>query len=97
MLPLYEGVLILKKKYRRKYAENYDDELMDDTSWDNSLSLAKTSTNDFFTDLLREKRSFKYNLKSKLTVRKWNNTTNTDDYHPVYLRSRPIIVTNQRF
>ena len=97
LLPLYEDVLILKKKYSRKYAENYDVEVMDDTSWDNSLSLAKTSINDFFTDLLREKRSFKYNLKSKVTVRKWNITTNTDDYHPVYLRSRPIIVTNQRF
>ena len=47
--------------------------------------------------MLREKRSFKYNLKSKVTVRKWNNITNTDDYHPVYVRSKPITVTNQRF
>ena len=70
---------------------------MDNTSLDNSLSLTKSSIIDFFKDLVREKRSFKYNLKSTVTVRKWNNATNTNDYHPVYLRSKLIIVTNQRF
>ena len=70
---------------------------MDNTSLDNSLSLTKSSIIDFFKDLVREKRSFKYNLKSTVTVRKWNNATNTNDYHPVYLRPKLIIVTNQRF
>ena len=70
---------------------------MDNTSLDNSLSLTKSSIIDFFKDLVREKRSFKYNLKSTVTVKKWNNATNTNDYHPVYLRSKLIIVTNQRF
>ena len=69
---------------------------MSDTSLDVSLSLAKPSIFMFFKDLLGE-RNFKYNLKSKVTVRKWNNATNTNDYHPIYLRSKPVIVTNQRF
>ena len=70
---------------------------MDNTSLDNSLSLTKSSIINFFKDLVREKRSFKYNLKSKVTVRKWNNATNTNDYHHVYLRSKLIIVFNQVF
>ena len=43
---------------------------MDNTSLDNSLSLTKSSIIDFSKDLVREKRSFKYNLKSTVTVRK---------------------------
>ena len=58
---------------------------MSDTSLDVSLSLAKPSIFMFFKDLLGE-RNFKYNLKSKVTVRKWNNATNTNDYHPIYLK-----------
>ena len=70
---------------------------MDNTSLDNSLSLPKSSIINFFKDLVREKRSFKYHLKSTVTVRKCNNATNTNDYHPVYLRSKLIIVFNQVF
>ena len=97
ILPLYQYVNIFKKEYSKKYAENYDVEVMDTTSLDNSLSLARSSINDFFRDFIEEKRRFKYNLKSKVIVRKWNSSTNTNDYHPAHLMSNVITVTTKRF
>ena len=60
ILPFYDNVEISRSKY---YAETYDVEVIDNTSLDDSLFLAKRSINDLFRDLLREKRGFKYNLE----------------------------------
>ena len=62
-----------------------------------SLFLAKSSIVHLFKDLLREKRGFKYNLMTAITLKLWNNTTNTYDIKTVYFDSRPITVINQRF
>ena len=40
---------------------------MDNKSLDDLLFLAKTSINDFFRDLLEEKRSLKYILSTRIT------------------------------
>ena len=53
---------------------------MDTKSLDDSLFLAKKSINNFFRDLLEEKRGFKYILSRWITFKKWNNATNTYDY-----------------
>ena len=70
---------------------------MDSKSLDDSLFLAKRSINDFFKDLLEEKKGFKYILWTRITFKKWNNATNTYDIDTVYRNSDPITVTNKRF
>ena len=59
--------------------------------------LAKRSINDFFRDLLEEKRGFKYILSATVTLKKWNNATNTYDTDTIYRNSDSITVTNQIF
>ena len=51
----------------------------------------------FFRDLLEEKRGFKDVLSVRVTLKKWNNATNTNDIDTVYRNSDPITVANQRF
>ena len=70
---------------------------MDTKSLDDSLFLAKRSINDFFKDLLEEKKGFKYILSTRVTFKKWNNPTNTYNIDTIYCNSDPITVTNQRF
>ena len=70
---------------------------MDSKSLDDSLFLAKKSINDFFRDLLKEKKGFKYILSTRITFKKWNNATNSHDIDTIYRNSDPITVTNQRF
>ena len=70
---------------------------MDSKSLDDSFFLAKRSINDFFRDLLEEKRGFKYILSTRVTFKKWNNATNTYDSDTIYRNSDPIKVANRRF
>ena len=70
---------------------------MDSKSLNDSLFLAKRNINDFFRDLLEEKRGFKYILSTRITFKKRNNATNTYDFDTIYRNSHPITVTNQRF
>ena len=60
------------------------------------LFLAKSSIINLFKDLLK-KRGFKYNLMTTITLKLWNNATNTYDIRTVYFDSGPITVINQRF
>ena len=68
---------------------------MDSKSLDDSLFLAKRSINDFFRDLLEQKRGFKYILSSRVTLTKWNDTTNTYYIDTIYHNSDPIKVINR--
>ena len=57
VLPFYDTVGISRKEHAHKYyAETYGVEGTDKISLDDSLFLAKRSINDFFRDLLKEKR-----------------------------------------
>ena len=79
------------------YAETYDVEVIDNKSLDDSLFLAKKSINDLFRELLREKRGFKYNLDAVVTLKRWNNATNTYDIATKHIKAKAITVINQRF
>ena len=68
---------------------------MDSKSLDDSLFLAKRSINDFFRDLLEQKRGFKYILSSRVTLTKWNDTTNTYYIDTIYRNSDQIKVINR--
>ena len=70
---------------------------MNSKSLDDSLFLAKRSINDLFRDLLEENRGFKYILSTRVTLKKWNNATNTYDIDTIYCNSDPIKVINRRF
>ena len=68
---------------------------MDSKSLDDSFFLAKRSINDFFRDLLEEKRGFKVVLSTRVTLKKWNNATNTYDIDTIYRNSDLIKVINR--
>ena len=69
VLPFFDDVGISRRKRAlRGYAETYV-EVMDTKSLYDSLFLAKRSINDFFKDLLEEKRGFKYILSVKVTLK----------------------------
>ena len=61
------------------------------------LFLAKKSIKDFFKDLLTEKRGFKYNLISEITLKRWNNVINRYDIGTIFIRSNAVTVINQIF
>ena len=69
---------------------------MNTKSLDDSLFLAKRRINEFFNNLLEEKRDFKYILSVKVNLKRWNNATNTYDIDTIFRNSDAITVTNQR-
>ena len=98
ILPFFDSAGISRKQTAfRNYAGTYEVEVMDSKSLDDSFFLAKRSINDFFRDLLEEKRGFKYILSTTVTLKKWNNPTNTYDIDTIYRNSDSITVTNQIF
>ena len=95
-LPFFDTTSISRKHYAfRNYVGTYEIEVMDSKSLDDSLFLAKRSINDFFRDLLEQKRGFKYILSSRVTLTKWNDTTNTYYIDTIYRNSDPIKVINR--
>ena len=97
ILPFYDTVRISRREraYKR-YMETYNVEVVDKISLSDSLFLVKSKIVDLFKDLLKEKRDFKYNLMTKITLKLWNNATNTSDINTVYFDSGPITVISQR-
>ena len=51
----------------------------------------------FFSDLLEEKRGFKYVLAATITLKRWNYAINRYDVETIYINSEVVTVTNQRF
>ena len=98
ILPFLDTVGIVRKGHAYKgYAETYNVEVMDNRSLNDSLFLAKRSIKDFFKDLLREKRGFKYNLVAEITLKRWNNAINRYDIETIFVRSNAVRVINQIF
>ena len=80
ILPFYDTAGISAKEHAfRRYAETYNVKVMDSKSLADSLFLAKSSINNFLEDLLEEKWGYKYILSTRITIKKWNNATNTYD------------------
>ena len=81
----------------RDYAATYNIEVTDRESLSDSLFLAESSIIDLFSDLLEEKRGFKYNLFAAITLKRWNNAINRYGIETIYIRSDAVTVTNKRF
>ena len=98
ILPFYDTVEILRREHSLNYAaETYNVEVADSINLDDSLFLAKRSIKDLFRDLLREKRGFKYNLATIITLQRWNNAIDSYDIEKIYIKTKAITVINQRF
>ena len=98
ILPFYDSVGILRREHAHRYcAKTYNVEVIDNKNLDDSIFLSKSSLNNLFRDLLREKRGFKYNLLSIITLKRWNNASNTYDIEIIHIKTKAITVTNQRF
>ena len=70
VLPFYDSVVITKKERAFKnYVSTYSVEIMDRESLMDTLDLSRTSINELFTDLLREKRGFKYFITVTVTLK----------------------------
>ena len=58
-LPFYDGIIISRKERAFKnYAETYQVEIINNKGLSNSLSVSKTSVENLFDELLREKKGF---------------------------------------
>ena len=62
-----------------------------------SLFLAKSCIVDLFKDLSQEEKVFKNILSTKITLKLWNNATNTYDIETVHFKSEEITVINKKF
>ena len=70
-LPFYDDINISRKERTfRRYAETYKVEIINNRSSSDSLFLSKNSMTGLFDDLSREKRGFKYNISTKITLKK---------------------------
>ena len=85
------------QRAHRDYAETYNIEVTDRESLSDSLFLEESSIIDLFSDLLEEKRGFKYNLFATITLKRWNNAINRYGIEKIYIRSDAVTVTNKRF
>ena len=69
-LPLFDDVGILRREYAiRNYAGTYEVEVVDSKSLDDSLFLAKKCSNDFFRDLLKEKKDLNTFYRQELLLK----------------------------
>ena len=72
-------------------------EVVDRKSLSDLLFSARSTIADLFPDLLQEKRGFKYVLSTIITLKIWNNATDSYDIETAYFNAEAITVTNQRF
>ena len=79
----------------RGCVETYNVEVTDTKSWSDSLFLAKSSIIDQFSDLLEEKKGFKYVLSATITLKRWNNAINRFDIERIYINSEAVTVTRK--
>ena len=78
-LPFYDDINISRKERAfRGYAKTYKVEIINNKSLSNSFSVSKNSIKDFFDELVRKKRSFKYIISVKITLEKRINDNEFD-------------------
>ena len=71
VLPFYDTVTFTKKERPfRNYVSTNSLEIMDRESLIDALKLIRTSTNELFTDLLREEGGLKYFITVRVTLKK---------------------------
>ena len=96
-LPSYDYINISRKERAvRGYAETYKVEIIKNKSLSDLLYVSKNSIKNLFDDLLRGKRSFKYVLTAKRSLKKHINN-NEPTSCTVYFSSLVKTVINRRY
>ena len=97
VLPFYDSVGITKKdRAFRNYVSTYSLEIMDRESLMDILDLRRISINELFTDLLRERRGFKYFLTARVTLKK-RQGNNFIINRPYYNSKIKTVINNRYF
>ena len=96
-LPFYDHINISRKERAfKRYDETYDIEIVNNKNLTNSLVLNKSAIKDLSSNLLREKREFKYLLSTGIILKKHDNE-NKHKYSTAYFNSQVKTVINQRY
>ena len=96
-LPFYDDINISRKEMVfRGYAETYKVEIINNKSVSDLLYVSKNSIKNLFDGLLREKRSFKYVVSTKIILKKRIND-NEHKYSTVYFNSLVKTVITRRY
>ena len=96
-LPFYDDINISRKEMVfRGYAETYKVEIINNKSVSDLLYVSKNSIKNLFDGLLREKRSFKYVVSTKIILKKRIND-NEHKHSTVYFSSLVKTVINRRY
>ena len=96
VLPFYDDVGILRKRRAfTNYGKTYEVETIDNKILSDSLFLSKNSIKNLFNDLLREKRGFKYIIRTKVILKK-RISDNETKYSTIYLNSKTKTIINKR-
>ena len=66
-------------------------------SLEGPLFSAKPTINELFTEIRKNTKGFKYYISTRVSVKKWDSSSETTIYDVIYGCSTPIEVTNQRF
>ena len=96
-LPFYDDINISRKEMVfRGHAETYKVEIINNKSVSDLLYVSKNSIKNLFDGLLREKRSFKYVVSTKIILKKRIND-NEHKHSTVYFSSLGKTVINRRY
>ena len=96
-LPFYEELNVIKTNHAfRGYEMNYKVEITERKDPIYQLETSKLSIKDLFSDLLNEKKGFKYQIILKVTLKKYK-LNGEIEFTPVYFNSTTKTVINQKF
>ena len=96
VLPFNDDVGILRKRRAfTNYGKTYEVETIDNKILSDSLFLSKNSIKNLFNDLLKEKRGFKYIIRTKVILKK-RISDNETKYSTIYLNSKTKTIINKR-
>ena len=95
--PFYEKLNVIKTNHAfRGYAISYEVKLFEKKDPIKQLEASKSSIKDFSSDLLNERKGFKYHITLKVMLKKYKRNGETE-FRPLYFNSTTKIVINHKF
>ena len=95
-LPFYNINILRKEKVFKTYAKTYEIQIINNKNLSDSFAVSKYSIKNLYDELLREKKSFKYVLSTKIILKKRTND-NEHTYSTVYFNSLVKMAINRRY
>ena len=95
--PFYEKLNVIKKNHAfRGYAISYKVKFFEKKDPIKQLEASKSSIKDFSSDLLNERKGFKYQITLKVMLKKYKRNGETE-FRLVYFNSTTKTVINHKF